>query len=79
MNKLYRPFFEDRISRLRLEIENKKMSTEANTGKKQSELGSLMAVFKETHHIKKQIITNSNAGLYARKDDNTDPYLTLRH
>jgi hypothetical protein len=64
MNKLYRPFFEDRVSRLRLEIESKKMCTEANTGKKPSEIGSLMAVFKESHHIKKQIIHNSSSGMY---------------
>lgn len=64
MNKMYKPFYEDRVSKLRLEIESKKMSTEQNTGKKQTELGSLMAVMKDTNHIKKQVITNSNKGLY---------------
>lgn len=56
MNKRYKPFFEDRVSKLRLEIESKKMSTETNTGKKQTEIGSLMAVMKDTVHIKKQVI-----------------------
>lgn len=64
MNKMYKPFYEDRVSKLRLEIESKKMSTEQNTGKKQTELGSLMAVMKDINHIKKQVITNSNKGLY---------------
>ena len=53
MNKRYKVFFEDRVSKLRLEIESKKISTETNTGKKQTEIGSLMAVMKDTVYIKK--------------------------
>ena len=80
MNKMYRAFYEDRISKLRLEIESKKMSTEQNTGKKQTEIGSLMAVMKDTNHIKKQVITNSNKGVFSKKDgESIDPYVTLRH
>ena len=77
---MYKPFYEDRVSKLRLEIENKKMSTEQNTGKKQTELGSLMAVMKDTNHIKKQVITNSTTGVYSKKEgESIDPYVTLRH
>ena len=80
MNKRYKVFFEDRVSKLRLEIESKKMSTETNTGKKQTEIGSLMAVMKDTVHIKKQVISNSNSGLYSKRDgESIDPYVTLRH
>jgi len=34
LNKNYRPLFETRISKLRIEIENRKTTNEASTGKK---------------------------------------------
>jgi hypothetical protein len=39
MNKFYKPLYENRVSKLKVEIENKKQSTEANTGKRQTEIG----------------------------------------
>lgn len=53
MNENYRPFYELRATKLRQEIENKKMSHEMNTGKKHSEIGSLMDVMRDNQHIRK--------------------------
>jgi|LauGreDrversion4_2_1035121.scaffolds.fasta_scaffold79108_4 hypothetical protein len=47
LNKAYRPFFENRISKLRLEIENRKQSSEMTTGKKQSVLEGFMGVVRD--------------------------------
>jgi hypothetical protein len=39
-----------------------------------------MAVMKETHHIKKQVITNSSSGMYSKREGETiDPYDNVRH
>lgn len=39
-----------------------------------------MAVMKDTLHIKKQVISNSSSGAYAKREcESIDPYLTLRH
>jgi hypothetical protein len=46
LNRPYRPFFENRISKLRVEIEFKKQSNELSTGKKQSVLEGFMGVVK---------------------------------
>jgi hypothetical protein len=55
LNKVYRPFFENRISKLRLEIENKKQSSEMSTGKKQSVLEGFMGVVRGDDVQKKTI------------------------
>jgi hypothetical protein len=58
MNDVYKFFFENRPTKLRQEIENKKMTNEMNTGKKHSEIGSLMDVMRDNIHIRKLAITS---------------------
>lgn len=57
MNDTYITFFENRPTKLRLEIESKKMTNEMNTGKKHSEIGSLMDVMRENNLLKKHVLT----------------------
>lgn len=56
MNDTFNAFFENRPTKLKLEIENKKMTHEMNTGKKHSEIGSLMDVMRENSSIRKTIL-----------------------
>lgn len=54
MNAAYKTFFETRVSRLRIEIENKKTSHEMTTGKKQSIIESFMGVVRDVDANKKK-------------------------
>ena len=60
MNDTFNIFFENRPTKLKLEIENKKMTHEMNTGKKHSEIGSLMDVMRENNEVRK-LILNMNS------------------
>jgi hypothetical protein len=53
LNRPYRPFFENRISKLRVEIEFKKQSNELSTGKKQSVLEGFMGVVRDDNNQRK--------------------------
>lgn len=56
MNDFFNVFFENRPTKLKLEIENKKLTHEMNTGKKHSEIGSLMDVMRDNSSIRKLIM-----------------------
>ena len=53
LNSLYRPLFENRISKLRVEIEFKKQSNQLSTGKKQSVLEGFMGVVRDDNNLRK--------------------------
>jgi hypothetical protein len=63
MNHFYRPFFDHRATKIRQEIDHKKIQFEVNTGKKHSEIGSLMDVMRENNLIKKDIIKSLTSTL----------------
>jgi len=48
LNTFYRPFYENRASKFRQEIEHKIVEFEMMTGKKHTEIGSLMMVMRQS-------------------------------
>lgn len=80
MNEGYRVFFENRPNKLRQEIENKKMTHEMNTGKKHTQIGSLMDVMRDNSSIRKLILATSpqkssnRSHLHHRQRSNDDHY-----
>jgi hypothetical protein len=68
LNTYYRPLYENRTSKFRQEIEHKKVEFELMTGKRHTDIGSLMMVMRQSN-----VLYGKLTGIKSPWEEESDP------